>query len=337
MDKSVEQLSVRALERDPAMARKKSNSRALRHLAEELVGQIAEEERILEDARADLVTSLVRQWGTYDGHATLFLDKRQVYFHLVKTKLGGLRAVPEADVSDWIEHNMAEWDIAPEKMPELIEQLNRGQSAETTDQKGIPLRLWVNPKERNRGVEVLVELEAPAGVKRDNFKIAGNILKQQFRNIPAAQKMDEMARSVVRQWQQFEGHACLFVDDKQLMLTLTEQPKGGCSVRAAWIRNTIKQLLLTLGFSPNEIPDVLARINRGQEIAYKDKKGVPSLLWLDPKQGRMMSRPVDAPPSAPLSGTLPIFCPECSAVLKPWRAGTRQQRCPFCGCSIVVT
>ena len=59
-----------------------ADSRALRQLAEELLDEIAEDEEIFEGAWEDLATSLVRQWVSYDGNATLFLGGRQVYLVL---------------------------------------------------------------------------------------------------------------------------------------------------------------------------------------------------------------------------------------------------------------
>jgi len=61
------------------MRNRKFNSHALRQVAEELVRQIAEDYELPGDGWEDLVTSLVRQWITYDGNATMFLDEQQVY------------------------------------------------------------------------------------------------------------------------------------------------------------------------------------------------------------------------------------------------------------------
>jgi hypothetical protein len=58
------------------MRQSKFDSRALRQLAEALIQQIAEDDEIPEGERADFVTSLVRQWITYDGSATVFLGEQ---------------------------------------------------------------------------------------------------------------------------------------------------------------------------------------------------------------------------------------------------------------------
>ncbi len=59
------------------MRQRKFNSRALRRLAEELFQQIVGDGDFPEGEREDFVTSLVRQWITYDGNATLFLGERR--------------------------------------------------------------------------------------------------------------------------------------------------------------------------------------------------------------------------------------------------------------------
>jgi hypothetical protein len=61
-----------------AMPTKKFNPQALRHLAEEFLRQVAEDQEMPCDERADFVTSLVRQWITYDGNATFFVGEEQV-------------------------------------------------------------------------------------------------------------------------------------------------------------------------------------------------------------------------------------------------------------------
>ena len=68
------------------MPKRKFDSRALRQLAEELIQRIAQDEEIPEGEREDCVTSLVRQWITYDGNATVFVGEQQIYLVLGKTR-----------------------------------------------------------------------------------------------------------------------------------------------------------------------------------------------------------------------------------------------------------
>ena len=147
------------------MSKRKFDSRELRQLAEELLEEIAEGEPIPEADRADLATSLVRQWITYDGKATLFIGEGQFCFVLAETPLGTYRVIPEQLPPGWISRFIQDWKINREDLPQLFGQLNLGQSVETINRDGIPIRLWVNPKQRGMGVEQLVQQPIPTGQK----------------------------------------------------------------------------------------------------------------------------------------------------------------------------
>jgi hypothetical protein len=69
------------------MPKRKVDTRALRQLADDLLRSIMPDD-VPGFPRQDFVTSLVRQWITYDGHATLFTGEDQVYFLLGKSPLG---------------------------------------------------------------------------------------------------------------------------------------------------------------------------------------------------------------------------------------------------------
>jgi hypothetical protein len=81
-----------------------------------------------------------------------------------------------------------------------------------------------------------------------------------------------------------------------------------------------------------EMHEVIARINLGQSVQFRDQKGIPS-LWHDPEQMQVLFRPV-AP--AAQETTRPVFCPACTAVLRPWREDEQQQTCPLCGHTILL-
>jgi hypothetical protein len=63
-------------------------------------------------------------------------------------------------------------------------------------------------------------------------------------------------------------------------------------------------LLSSLGFLPEVLPELIARINLGQEIEFRDKQGTPSVLWHDPKARRIRVRKV-----APAQPTVPVKPP----------------------------
>jgi hypothetical protein len=314
------------------MQKGKINSRALRQLAEGLLDQIAQGEEIPEDERRDFVTSLVRQWVTYDGNATVFVGNQQVYLVLGKTPLGKPCIVPEPGLHGWTKQLTGDWKVSPDDLPAVFDQLNRGQSAEVVNGDGTPLRLWVNPKERIRGVESLVKENIPPVRKRDYRKIAATELEQQFGEGLDPEEVDELACSVAKQWQQYEGHACLFIDaHQQLGLKLTEHGDGNCEVVALRWSVDLEPALSAFGFPPEALPDLIARINLAQEVEFRDGQGVPSVLWHDPKARRVCVRPLGpVPPTGPTT-VPPLLCPRCTAVLKPWAAGEWKQSCPLCG------
>lgn len=145
------------------MSKSKGHSRALRQLAEEVMGQLAEEFDLPDGERQDFVTSLVRQWISYDGHATFFIAGHQVDFPLRYTPLGKPCCLPVPVLTDWTPVLTGDWKISPDELPEIYEQLNRGQSTEVTNRDGIPLRLSINPKEQRQRVEPLVKEQVPPG------------------------------------------------------------------------------------------------------------------------------------------------------------------------------
>lgn len=129
------------------MPKRKPNSRALRELAEELIAALAEVYDIPDGEREDLITSLVRQWITYDGNAALFLGEDIHYFVLGRTPLGKpCLATAERPLPAGMDQYVRDWKIPAEDLPEILRQLNRGQAAEATNDEDLPVRLWVNPR-----------------------------------------------------------------------------------------------------------------------------------------------------------------------------------------------
>lgn len=317
------------------MSKRKTNSRALRQLAEELFERVAGDDEFRQVERADFVTSLVRQWITYDGHAALFLGDRQLYLDLGRTPLGRPVVVPEPGLGGWTRQLIHDWKIDPDDLPAIFEQLNVGQSAEAVNGDGVPLRLWVNPQERGRGVEPLVKEEVRPGTARDYRKIASDSLVQQFGDELGPEETDELARSVASQWQRFDGNASLFLDGHtELHFQITEHSDGRCRVLTSEIRIGLDAVLSAHGFTPDVFPEVIARINLGQQIEFRDRQGVRTRLWHDPKARRICHRPLDPVPPPPV--TPPFMCPKCTAVLQPWRIGQRQQNCPLCGHTVTL-
>jgi hypothetical protein len=316
-----------------AMSKRKINSRTLRQLAEELFERIAASDEFRQVERAAFVTSLVRQWITYEGNAAFFRGDHQLYLVLGHSPLGR-PVVPESCRSGWTRTLTRDWKIDPDDLPALFDQLNVGQSAEAVNGDGVPLRLWVNPQERVRGVEPLVKEKPRPRAARDYRKIASDSLIDQFGGDLDPEETDELARSVVSQWQRFDGHASLFLDSHtELHVTITEQGDGGCNVLTSRSRVDLGAVLSADGFARDVFPEVIARINLGQQIEFRDRQGVRACLWYDPKARRFSYRRLDPLPPPVLP---PFLCPKCTAVLMPWRDGDRQQTCPLCGHTVPV-
>lgn len=275
------------------MADKKSNSRLLRKLAEEICQSLIAEGRLLEAEGGDFITSLVRQWITYDGNATWFFDGEQVQFVHRHTPLGKPLLAMEQITPAWFAELQRQWKVDPEEFPRIVEQMNRGQSAETTNTEGIQLRLWVNPKEKKVGVEKLVTKPALPGAKPDNRMIAANELVKRLGVAVDKEELEALACSVAKQWQQFEGHACIFLDRGQRLVLILTEKENGRQVVTSIETGDLAPLLSSFGFSPAEIPDVIAHINLGQAIEFRDKEGVPSLLRHNPKEKKIQIRPRD--------------------------------------------
>jgi hypothetical protein len=312
------------------MSQRRLNSRVLRKIAEDVVQQLAAETFIPESEQHDYATSLVRQWITYDGNASLFLGEQQVYFPLAKTPDGGFSIVPAKSLGEWTKALTKEWKISPDDLDEIFGQLNRGQSAEIVNGDGVPLRLWVNPKERSRGVEPLVKQAIPPGTKRDYHKIATNVLERHVGELDP-DELEALACSVAKQWQQHEGYACLFLNaHQQLVFTLTEKDDGGCSVTGQRLNIDLEAVLSSHGFSPDVLEEIIARINLGQEIQFRNRQGVRSRLWHDPKARRICVQALE-PPQPKL-----IMCPNCTGVFPPWQEGERQKTCVHCGYRVTL-
>jgi hypothetical protein len=319
------------------MSRPPFDPRVLRRIAEDIYDKIAAEASFADDERDDLVTSIVRQWMTYDHHATLLLDEhRQFYFKVETTPLGAINVSVRKSDADWTGF-IDDWKIDPDDLPAIIHQINRGQGAETISIDGRPLRIYVDPQKSTCGVEPMDEETRERPAERNYHKFADDMVRKQLgRQVPPAVK-EELVLSVVNQWRQFDGHACIFIDERRLLtLSLTEQDDGGTNINARQTTNDAGNFLVSLGIPSREVSEVLERINFGKEVEFVDERGLPAILAHDPKRMRFIVTRVGAAAAADehaanLAVMLPVFCPKCTAVLGPWEHGQTRRTCPMCG------
>ena len=320
----------------PAMSRKKVDSRFLRQIAEGVVDRIAVEVDLPDSERGDFVTSLVRQWITYDGNATFFVDEtRQFYLALGTTPLGKPRVMPEPVPPGWSDTLYGDWKIRPDDMPEIIDHLNLGQGAEVVNADGLPLRLWVNPKERSQGVEALAPEAALPPTPPDYRRFAADALAPHLGGGLDQAEMDDLAFSVTKQWQRYDGHACVFLNERRgIAIRVTTDGDGNSRVEVRQVTVNVVPELASYGIPPEGIPEVLARFNLDQAIEIRDRTGRRFCLWHDPKAGRLCVRPLDVAGRMRGAMSPPVLCPGCSAVLRPWRDGERRQSCQLCGLTV---
>jgi hypothetical protein len=265
-----------------------SQSRELRQLAAEFLQALADHEFLPDAERDDLAGSLVRQWLTYDRNAVLIIGERLMYLVLSKTPLGRWRVVPTNERMRWTQLS-EDWKIDLDELPNIIKRLNLAQSAELTNLDGLPIRLWVDPKKRGRGVEPLVNRPLPSVLpKRDYHKIAGRALQAELGSTVAPDEMEALTRSVAAQWQQHEGHACIFLDkNRQLILTLTEQPDGGCNMTVRRQTVNLEPVFASLRLPTDAIWEAIVRFNLGEKVELRDVSGVASVLSHNPKTRRI--------------------------------------------------
>lgn len=103
-----------------------------------------------------LVTSVMRQWATYDNHAVLMAPEESCYLLFSRRKNGydlTINRVP----GDSLQPFCRDWQIDLEQIPEIVQQLNICQSAPVRSRQGKSLRFAVDPKERTLRIEELSE------------------------------------------------------------------------------------------------------------------------------------------------------------------------------------
>jgi hypothetical protein len=142
------------------MSQEASKGGPVRKIAQDLLKKIFRKGLAAEVER-DLITSLVRQWIGYEGHAALFTGKDRFWFTLTRQPEGitnvEVNHIPQSPLDDFLK----DWRIAPEKAADLVHRLNLCQTAEVRNRDGERLRFMVDPLKRT------IQIEPSADVVRD--------------------------------------------------------------------------------------------------------------------------------------------------------------------------
>src|SRR5206468_5605957 len=111
-------------------------------------------------------------------------------------------------VGAWFRQSMSSWEFGAEELSKAIRQLNLGQSAQIENRRGEFLRLWINPKERSKGIERLGGPKpdsAPEG--RNLAKVAESQINILFAERIGAKEKQELIAALVQQWEKYDGRA----------------------------------------------------------------------------------------------------------------------------------
>ena len=101
----------------------------------------------------ELVTSILRQWSSYDGCAAIFTETDRFGVTLLREPDGVWALKITHQGRDTLRHFLNSWGIDPAEKPQIIRSLNLRQSAECRDCRGQSLRFWFDPQKRTLGIE----------------------------------------------------------------------------------------------------------------------------------------------------------------------------------------
>jgi hypothetical protein len=272
------------------MSRRRKNNRVLREFAHQVFDQMVEKGAFIpEEVRPDLATSIVRQWTTFDGHATLFINNWQFNLVLVQSDAADPAARCEAAPNKHAADLETTWMVDPSSFGQLFERLNVGQAADVVNRDGVALHISLNPKERRLTVET-VERTPPVttSLQEVELKIAQDLLLSRFGSSIDPKLREVLARSVAEQWFRFEGAASLFPNPRtEHHFRLTRQASG-CKVRASKFDVHLDAALGELGVHPLMIAEAIERFTFGISFEYVSAAGVPAKLWHDPRARRIV-------------------------------------------------
>ncbi|MBO0699152.1 MAG: hypothetical protein J2P46_12215 [Zavarzinella sp.] len=281
------------------MAGKLTRSQTLRYLAEQFLAGLPDE--VLTSPRRDLATSLVRQWLTNDGQAALFLGSD---LHFLRARVSGPTTASvegmKVDARAWNRHAMRDWDIDPDVWNEGMRQLNLGQSAVIETRRGESLRLWVNGRERRRGIEPLSPpRDEHPRPKMDLAQIARDELDDVFGTAIDPATRDVLAEAVAREWASNGGHAVLFTLGATFHLTFKVHPDGTSDRTAERLPTDLPDRLRACGVATDDLPHFLHALNLGHPVEIMTGDGEPVRFVVDPVHAEVAMQRLGSRPDTP--------------------------------------
>lgn len=139
--------------------------------------------------------------------------------------------------------------------------------------------------------------ELPTGTSLS--KIAAQTLQYMYRGRFAPDQIDDLAKSVVRQWQQYDGHAGLFFPHDHVWMSVTPGEDGKNTVGAQPSEvgvNLVELFLQDWDFEPTQIPAIVQALNLRQRAEFRNRKQERLCLHVDPaaRSLRIEKIPADA-------------------------------------------
>lgn len=100
----------------------------------------------------DWVSSIMRQWVSYEGHAGVLTPTHRFWLELTRHS-GGYNVEAQHVPGSAVEGFLPDWNIDPALVPRIIADLNLLQVSEFENRDGVKLRLRLQPHERRVCIE----------------------------------------------------------------------------------------------------------------------------------------------------------------------------------------
>lgn len=281
------------------MSENRRRAQFWRPLAERVVNELPHEPDCWPDL-GDIITSIVRQWLTFDGHAAV-LDRNAHYFlRLLDDPNTGLRVkVGQSSPEPGFRMCLRDWEIEDESLGGILTDLNLGQCAVVTNRQGREIRVSVDPHTRNIEFDEVEPKQTENTPRRAYRKIALDHLEHCFGDGLSTEHRNDLANSLARQWITHSGRAMILTATHRFRIVMTEQPGGRCKVDGEAATFPLGADLQTLGLDEAERFEVIHRLNLGQAPEVNGPAGRVFRLTADPDDGSVNWELIEVTPPEP--------------------------------------